>query len=220
MTKKRYIVVIILISLTLIASYSIPRKRYAGTNIIAELKIPRSINNWSGVDVTDRLEIGVTEEIYNFIGDAIAYEYTNKEGRKLLLIILDAGNFHHPNVCFTSAGFEIRELEDTEFASPSNAFKAHTLLTKKGNDNYLSFYWISIDNKIVHEWIDQKIKQLYFSMFNKGRVGLMIRIDIPANEADIDQSILLAKQFISEIGPLLETRQRSFIFGIDSGGQL
>jgi hypothetical protein len=167
-----------------------------GTNFISELEVPYAFSEWQGRDVTKQLNINTADTNFNFINEAFANQYINSKGKNLLFIILDAGNFHHPKVCFTGAGYKIKELPDTEFHTPKRSFKA-----------------IVIDKKIAHEWIEQKFKQLYFSMINKKRIGLMVRLDIPAKEADIEDAMILAKQFVNDLSLTLQPEQAGYILG-------
>ena len=211
--KTKNIIVIIILFSALIAAYIVPRAHYKGTSFISRLNIPTSFANWKGKDIQNSLNLDFDKNWNKFISEALIYEYRNKTGNRLNFIILDAGNFHHPNVCFTASGYEITELADTEFSIQGRSFKAHTLFTHKENESNLSFYWIIIDKNIVHSWIRQKIKQLYFSLFNRERVGLMVRIDIPAEEGNLDDAKNLARQFASDLNLLLDKEKASFIFG-------
>ena len=213
MNKSKPIIIIVLLSLTLIASLATPRAQYVGTGFISKLNLPLSINNWDGRDMTNTLNLDFDKSWNKFISEVMIYEYINKAGNRLNFILLDAGNFHHPNVCFTASGYEITELKDTEFNIAGRSFTAHTLFTQKENESNLSFYWIIIDKEIVHSWITQKIKQLYFSLFNRERVGLMVRIDIPLTGDNTDEAILLAKEFINDISQNMQPKNVDYIFG-------
>ena len=210
---NKSIVVLLLLIATLILRYSMPQAKYVGTNFISSIEVPLSFRGWQGKDVTKELNINIEESQFNFINDAMANAYVNANGSNLLFIVLDAGNFHHPKVCFTGAGYEIKDLEDTEFSLPGYTFKAHTLFTEREGKSSLSFYWIVIDKNIAHEWIEQKFKQLYFSILNKKRVGLMVRLDIPAQEEDIEAAIILAKRFINDLNLSMQAEQADYIFG-------
>ncbi len=207
------VVVLILLIVVLVLRYSIPQAKYVGTNFITSLDIPLSFPGWKGRDATSALNINIEETTFNFVNDALAHEYVNATGNNLIFIILDAGNFHHPKVCFTAAGYKIKDLDDTEFSLSGHTIKAHTLLTERGGVNSLSFYWIVIDKNIAHEWIEQKFKQLYFSVLNKKRVGLMVRIDIPTEEDKIEEGLIMARQFVSDLNNSLKPDEADFIFG-------
>lgn len=211
MKPNKFIVVIILLVLTIAISYSLPKTKYSGTGFISKLNVPKSINGWTGRDVTGEVGLNLESDKYGFISEALAYQYVNSEGKSLLFIILDAGNFHHPKVCFTGAGFKIKELSDTEFRLQNNTLKTHTLFTERGKDNFLSFYWIVIDRNVAHAWVEQKVKQLFFSLFGKKRVGLMVRVDIPTKEDNIEDARILAKEFLNEINKSLDSAD--YIFG-------
>jgi EpsI family protein len=214
MKSYKFLIVLTVLGLSIVASYSLPKAKYVGTGFISQLDIPDSFGNWRGNDVSNEVGLrNLSTATYNFVGEAYAYKFVNNSGQSLLFIILDAGNFHHPKVCFTGAGFEIKELDDTTFAIANRNLKTHTLFTTKGKDSYLSFYWIVIDKNIAHEWIEQKFKQLYYSLFNKKRIGLMVRIDIPSTEASIKDADAVAQQFVHDLNHALKPEEADFIFG-------
>jgi EpsI family protein len=214
MKSYKFLIVLTVLGLSIVASYSLPKAKYVGTGFISQLDIPDSFGNWRGRDVSNEVGLrNLSATTYNFVGEAYAYKFVNNSGQSLLFVILDAGNFHHPKVCFTGAGFEIKELDDTTFTVANRNLKTHTLFTTKGKDSYLSFYWIVIDKNIAHEWIEQKFKQLYFSLFGTQRVGLMVRIDVPAKENDLEKAAVMAKSFISDIIGQLPVEKTEYIFG-------
>lgn len=210
---NKSLIVIVLILSTLIVSHAIPKPRYTGTGFISKLEIPDSLGEWHGKDVTSSLELDFDKDWNKFISEILIYQYINREGYKLNFIILDAGNFHHPNVCFTAAGYTLKESDDTELYIFDRTFKAHTVHTEKGNERYLSLYWIVIDKNITHEWIEQKIKQLYFSLFNRQRIGLMVRIDIPADESNVDNAKRTAQRFITALSREIPPDKAEYLFG-------
>ncbi|MBI5056286.1 MAG: EpsI family protein [Nitrospirae bacterium] len=213
MEKYKYWVVIILLLSGAVLSFAFTKEKYVGTGFIAKLDLPVVVAKWRGENITEEVNGSIQRSTANFISDMLSYQYTNNEGKKLLFIILDAGNFHHPKGCFTSAGFNIRELDDTEFNVMGRRLQTHTLFTEKGEEKFLSFYWIIIDKNIVHEWIDQKIKQLYFSLFNKKRVGLMVRIDVLTDKDKMKDSMIIAKDFINDMSKTLHQEELDYIFG-------
>lgn len=206
-------VVLILLLCSVAISYSVPRKKYIGSNTLSEMNIPLKVNNWQGKDISDQLNLDIITDTNKFISDTKVIQYVNDKGKILNFIVLDAGNFHHPNACFTAAGYEIRELDDTELTIGGRKIQAHTLYTKKNKEHAISLYWIIIDKKISYTWIEQKIKQLYFSMFNKKRVGLMVRFDVPIEEDNFQSATLLTKQFITDLNRMIPQERTDYIFG-------
>jgi len=213
MKSTKIIIIITLLSVTILASYSLPRAKYTGTGFISKLHIPVTVSDWQGRDITSESGINLQSDTYGFVSEARIHQYTNNNGKRLLFILLDAGNFHHPKACFTGAGYEIKELPDSEFNIENRTLKTHTLFTKKGTDSFLSFYWIIIDKDVAHEWVEQKTKQLFFSLFGKKRVGLMVRLDIPTTEANTEEAHMLASQFVNDLNQTLQPEQADYIYG-------
>lgn len=207
---KKQLVIIIILTCALAASFALPKVKYKSPQILSKLEIPYKMPGWRGKDIAN--EINPQDKRYNFIGDVFSRVYFNRYGENLLFLILDAGNFHNPKVCFGSSGSTVKELPDLQLKALNSEFKAHVLYTQKGNDGLLLVYWICIDKKPV-DWTEQKIKQLWYSMFNKEKAGLMVRLDIPAREETLDSSLKLAKEFISDISSVIPQDQAEYIFG-------
>ena len=213
MNKSKFIAVIFILLVSITISNVFSKAKYEGTDFISNLKIPDSFSGWHGKDVSDALGINNNSPTFAFISDAQAYQYFNEEGRSLLFIILDASNFHHPKNCFVGAGYKIRELPDSEFHLSDRSFMTHALYSTKGEASYNHFYWIVIDKTITHEWVKQKFKQLFFSLLGKQRVGLMVRIDIPVKENDIEDASKLENQFINDLSQALQPENADYILG-------
>src|SRR5574337_1009000 len=195
MDKKGWVVIALLLT-AIICCFGFPRTKYVSMNVLSQLKIPFEFNDWQGRDVEQ--EWNFEDEKYRFINQALDREYAKVDGKNLFLLVLDAGNFHNPKVCSHSAGFRIRELSDQEFHVLNRAFRAHCLYIEKNAEGFLIIYWICIDKDIV-DWTSQKIKQLWFSLVNKKRAGLMIRLDIPTKEDNIDDATKMTKEFIANL---------------------
>ena len=120
----------------------------------------------------------------NFLGHALAREYDKDNGPLLYLFILDANNFHHPKACIGGAGFDSQDLQDIKFKLPNHTWKAKAIYFSNGTDGFLTVYWICINKKQVN-WADQKLIQLWYSIFHKQKDGFMVRLDIHANKDQI-----------------------------------
>ncbi|GBE16484.1 hypothetical protein BMS3Abin15_00301 [bacterium BMS3Abin15] len=210
--RKAYIVIFLLIT-AIIIIHTVPQVQYTGTNFISKIKFPEKFAEWKGRDISDVLDINLEEAQFNFINDAVAYNYIDSHGNNLIFIVLDAGNFHNPKVCFTSSGYELKDLEDTDIPLIDRTIKAHTLLTEKNGKSTLSFYWIVIDKNIADDWIEQKFKQLYFSILNKNMIGLMVRLDIPLQGRKVEDAIALGKQFYYDLQQSIEPQHVDYLFG-------
>lgn len=212
--KKKCLVVIIILLSFVILSFTLPRgMKYEGTKFISGLNLPLTIADWQGKDVDAGTSKG--DDRYNFIGEMLTRQYANKSGGSLLLLVLDARDFHYPNVCFRSSGFDVKELAKTEFNAAGRIFKADTIYTERTakNDQYLIIYWIVIDKKQIPNWVEQKSKQLFFSLFNKKSTGLLIRLDVPIIGNNTEAGFSLAKQFIKDMSVVLPAEKADYLFG-------
>ncbi len=194
--------------------HHMPKFKYKGSNIIPKLHIPYTIKGWKSNDISREVNLK-KDDRYNFIGDIFARHYFNSYGDNLLFLLIDAGNFHHPRVCFRSSGFNVKSLDDTELFVSGGKIMAKTLLAKRREkENFVIIYWIVINKKQV-DWTGQKFQEIIFSLLNKNKVGIMGRIDIPIADAnDISYAKLLACDFIRDISYGLSKDDKAYIFGI------
>ena len=220
-SKLNLIIAGLFLVLCVFVVYFMPRAKYTGKAITADIldSIPLNGRHWQGRDI-DTEDIGdkLEGEIYNFISRIFARQYINssRPDETVFLVVLDAGNFHYPKVCFQGAGFSPRELPQRELNLQPAKMRVHLLLNEKARESILSIYWICIDKKIVPTWAEQKLKQLYYSLFNKKRVGLMVRVDVPVAE-DIDEAVEIARDFLNDLYQGTPPQYRDYIFGAYDG---
>lgn len=210
MNNKHYLVTILLLVGALILSYGIPRTQYQSPDFLSKLTIPTAINSWKSRDVSGAFRTG--DQRYFFINKVFARQYVNDMGENLLFLILDAGNFHHPKVCFESSGYTVKPLDDVPLEAGTHKFRAHVLHMQKGYDSILVIYWMCIDKKPVG-WIAQKFIQFFYSMAHKQKIGLMGRLEVPVPTGNVENALGLAKHFIRQIGPGVPADQADYLFG-------
>lgn len=210
MINKKQTIVVILLILTIFASFFLPKAKYNGINILKEINIPLRMSGWRSTDVSSQLN--PQDKRYNFIGDIFARIYADDYGESLLFLVLDAGNFHNPKICYGNSGYEARDLDKIKIKSGISSFQAQTVFMKKGGEGRLVIYWLCIDKKIA-SWSQQKIIELWDTFLNKKKSGLMVRFEIPATEENLPSVIKLAKEFIRELRSNLSQQDREYIFG-------
>jgi len=207
---KPYLV-ILLITIAIVYSFALPKKKYSGTDILSQLKIPYRLDTWQGADVEQGLDL--EDKKYNFISQTIEREYINAAGKNLSLSIMNADNFHNPKVCSNAAGFKVKELNDVELKVANRTIRTNAIYAQSGDEGYLLIYWMCINKDIV-DWTEQKIKQLWYSLFNENKIGLMIRLDVPTDEDNIDDAHILANDFITALCNTLNQDDLDYIIGI------
>ena len=207
---RRLIITIALLIITLVVVFGLPKPKYTSPNIIPTLLIPQYPAGWESLDVSKKLDLG--DARYNFISNVFARVYARSASEHLLFLVLDAGNFHNPKICFGSSGYKPVDIPNPEFTVAGRTFKAQAVLFSGKEEQLLVVYWICINRKIV-DWTGQKLVQLWYSLFNKEKTGLMVRMDISVKNSDTAPALSLARDFIATIGAALPTEQREFLFG-------
>ena len=207
---KRYFAAILLLVGAIVLSYAIPRAKYTSPDMLSKLVIPRATEHWRSRDISNSLK--TAGQAYFFINKIFARQYVNDLGEPLTFLILDAGNFHHPKVCFGASGYTVVPLEDVTLEADAHKFKAHVLHMQKGRASILMLYWMCIDKKPVG-WFGQKFIQFFYSMANKQKIGLMGRLEIPVPSGNIESALGLAKSFIRNIAPGIPAEQADYLFG-------
>ena len=110
--KTRIYITTFLLLATIMVSFGLPKPKYVSPNILGKLDIPYSLSDWRSEDAGQTINQQKGDDRYNFISEIFARIYGTNHRESLLFIVLDAGNFHHPKVCFGSSGYQIKELAD------------------------------------------------------------------------------------------------------------
>lgn len=197
-------------------SFAVPKQtEYVGSRFISGLSMPGSFAGWEGEDLSEGLRANLQDARYKFISEALAYRYTDKDEKGLLFMIINARDFHYPNACFRSSGYKVKEMENAELNAAGRVINAHTIFAEhigKGEKTLL-LYWIVIDKKPISNWAEQKIKQLYFSLFDKENIGLLVRLDIPVGSDNVEQGLALARRLVSDLSGAMSDEEADYIFG-------
>lgn len=217
------LVVSVLLLGTIAVVFLVPKPKYQGSAILTQIKVPLKFAGWTGKDTSEEAKSQADKN--EFISMILSYEYTNAAGEIVYFSILDAGNFHNPKICMGGAGYINREMPDVMLtikdhaAGPAGSgeaadrgLRATAVYFGKGNEGILTAYWIMIDKEQV-DWTKQKMKEFFYSLLNKRKVGLMVRLDIPTSDQGIPRAQELAREFVAALYPQLPLEQREYIFG-------
>ena len=208
--KNKEILLIGILAAAIVISFVIPKPKYTSPNVLSKLNIPENISGWYSKDVSG--ELNLKDLRYNFISQVFARSYSDRFGRGFLLLILDAGNFHNPKVCFGGSGYKSTDLPDVKMKAGSRRFTAKAVFFESSSDSMVAIYWICV-NKEVTSWTGQKLKELWHTLLGKKKSGLMIRFDIRARQAAIPNAIETAKSFVSTLADNLPAEQSEYLFG-------
>lgn len=207
--RIRSVIVSLLILLTAIYCFSLPKTKYQSPDILNDLEIPVDLYNWNGRDVDD---FNSKDDRYNFISDILARQYVNRYRESLMFLVLDAGNFHNPKVCYGSSGYSVSEVDMEEMTFNDRSILPYGLLMEKGGHRTLLVYWLVI-NKKLHNWTEQKFTELWYSLIGKKKVGLMVRMEIPVGRFGIQGAKNISRRFLKDLSRQLSEEDQNYLFG-------
>lgn len=206
---KAVLALVVLLAAACLA-FLLPKPRYSGVGILQKLDIPPAMTGWLSRDFSG--EINLMDERYRFVSGSFAREYVNRYKENLFFIVLDAGDFRNPKICFRMSGAQTRELPGAVFMIKGRRVPARVVYTDTRGRGTLVVYWICIDGRIV-DWAGQKLKEFQYTLFNKKKAGLMVRMDIPVTEDTVDLSLKLAGEFLRDLSNYLDDEQSGYLFG-------
>ena len=200
----------IMLVIAIALAYGTPRPKYQSTDIIKTIILPNKAGIWNGEDVKQKVNLG--QDQYFFIDDIKTKKYVNSKGITIYFTLLDAGNFHHPRLCFTGAGYTPEDMPDTIFKTSKAKFQAPTLYFKKKGEDTLVIYWLCINKQRVN-WEGQKIKELWFSLWGRKKTGFTVRLDIPVSQEKIKSALIAAQDRVKSLDQNIPKDQADYIFG-------
>ncbi|HPS20790.1 MAG TPA: exosortase-associated EpsI family protein [Candidatus Omnitrophota bacterium] len=198
--------------------YCTPKWKYEGKEVVLSVmqNVPDIFGRWRGRNV----DSGVNDEnpIYNFISKISSKFYYDLylPERGVMFTLLDAGNFHYPKICMRGGGKETTDFAPRTINVGGKEITVQMVLAEDPKDKKsgnLTVYWISIDKKPVKEWIQHKLHQLVYSLFNRKSVGLMVRADIRCTRDNVDDGVKYVEKFFNDLYKDLPQDSREYIFG-------
>ena len=213
----KFIIAFLVIAVGCFCIYFTPQAKYEGKGVVLSVmeSVPASFGRWRGQDIS--VKIDDENPVYNFLSEAFARFYVDRylPSKGVFFLLVDAGNFHHPKVCMRAGGVQTESLAPRiiKVGDEDKEIQVHLVLTEEEKRDSLIVYWICIDKKVIQQWIDQKVHQFFYSLFNKKSVGLMVRADIDCSREDIDEGVEYAEKFFSDMYQALPEESREYLFG-------
>ena len=209
----KFILIYVVLSAGIYFIFFTPKNKYKSKNkAVGILKsVPLNFGGWEGKAVKIAKN-ELKDDFYNFISGIFVIEYKNsKKEENLRLIIVDAGNFHYPKVCFKGAGYKVKNFNMENLKIKGKRIKVFSQLNIKEKEEILTVYWIVMDGAVVKSWGEQKFKQFFYSLFNKKHIGFMVRIDIPYKGK---KTVSCINNFLNSLYDAFPDENRKYVFGI------
>jgi EpsI family protein len=208
------ITVIVLIIVTAVFSYGFTiTKKSADTKIVNLASIPVQIGEWRMA--SQQGEMSGFER--NFLNNTLYRNYVRPDGVSVYLAVAYGAdqrqNFsiHVPEGCYRAAGYDVTALGLTRLAQPGMPLKQ--LVARKGKVTEIIQYWIVLNDKVVTNHFERKIKQLYYSLMGARAGGVLVRISSVSQEQGTARDYNLQKVFIADLYKSLNDEQRRLLFG-------
>lgn len=217
MNKMRPIIVLMLFaaSAALILFANVDRK-VMSTRVDLSA-IPRDFGEWRMV--SESTTVGKTEA--TFLDDVIIRAYQRKDGRQVMLAVAFGADqrkkytIHLPEVCYASAGFSVTTIGQAVLDTPNLRLKQ--LLVKDATTRRESVqYWIVLNNRVVTDDFDRKLKQAFYTFFGAEAGGVLVRISSPSGTGDIKHDYEVQKEFIAALHGALNKELQTLLFGNES----
>ena len=161
------------------------------------MSYPTTLDDWRGRPSTlDR-----RTENYLAVTDYILSDYAKSDGRWVNLYVAyyasqrTGASPHSPAVCIPGGGWQITNLERTEYRSPDSgiSFPLNRAVIARGSDKQLVYYWFEERGmKIANEYWS-KLYLLRDALLENRTDGALVRLTTPIysgeTEADADKRL-------------------------------
>jgi EpsI family protein len=201
-SSRKYLTVIIILSITLMPLVYIDKSRGAFLNSNFKFAgLPLEIGEWKGKDVA------LPERTYKILEtrDVIVREYSNPQGEVIALAIVRSANersaFHPPEICYLGGGVELldKTVETVDFGGPYQ-LKANKLVMQGKGHLEVAWYWFTVGDEFTHNYYIQQCRFILNELIRRRENdGALIRISTPVIDGDLSQADKRVKNFISNV---------------------
>lgn len=212
--RVKQIAVISLIIGAAVFSYGFTITKKSADNKIVDLaSIPAQIGDWRMVDQQEAMS--AFEQ--TFLNNVLFRNYVRPDGSSICLAVAYGAdqrqNFsiHVPEGCYRAAGYDVTALGLTRLAQPDMPLKQ--LVARKGKVTETVQYWIVLNNKVVTNHFERKLKQLYYSLMGARAGGVLVRVSSVSSAQATVRDYDLQKAFIADLYKSLNNEQRRLLFG-------
>lgn len=214
--KHKNIAVIVLIIVTVFFSYGFTVTKKSVENKAVNLaSIPERIGDWRMVG--QQRDISGYEQ--TFLNNVIFRNYVRPDGNSVYLAVAYGAdqrqNFsiHVPEGCYRAAGYDVTALGLTRLSQPAIPLKQ--LVARKGKVTETIQYWIVLNDKVVTNHFERKLKQLYYSLMGARAGGVLVRVSSVSSAQDTARDYDLQKAFVADLYKSLNPEQRRLLFGYE-----
>lgn len=180
---------------------------------------PREFDSWkmdssNAVILVNPDNTEFLDKIYNQV---LNRTYVNSEGDHIMLSIAYGGNqsadmqVHRPEICYTTAGFDIGNLNKTFINTSFGNIPVMRVVAKQGARNEPITYWIRVGDSLTRGWVEQHLTAMAYSLTGTIPDGLLFRISTISN--DEQNAFRIQEKFLSDILEAMRSEDRYWLIG-------
>jgi EpsI family protein len=178
----------------LFPSKSAPQVKYAE-------RLPMEVDGWIGKD----LEVDEQTKIILETDDVLMRGYRRGAEPPVVLAVVFAQEnrkvAHPPEVCLRGSGFE---MEGKGVSHLRDDFPVMRLVTVRGDDRELYYYWYKSGDLFTENYIKQQLYIAWGHLTRKGASASLIRLSTSVDDRDFEAASQRLKDFGNAILPAIK----------------
>lgn len=202
-TEKKYFLVLILLSASILVSWKFYFKTYTQKDIVNIHAFPKEIADWKSQ------ELPITEKEYAVLEtrNAFAREYVSPKGQKIILYIVYSESnrkvAHPPEICYTGGGSTLVNKGFANISVPgrSKPLTFNKLIMEQNSLSHIVYYLFKVNDSFTgNYWKQQALVALNNVSGNRSN-SAMIRVSVSQNKGSTEQAEKDIEEFIQMIYP-------------------
>jgi EpsI family protein len=183
-----------------------------------ETMIPKQFSEWK-IDESiiplqaDPERQALLNKLYN---QTLSRTYINQQGNRIMLAIAYGGDqsdsmqVHKPEVCYTSQGFQILELNLGSLNTGFSNIPVKKMVAKMGSRIEPIIYWITIGDTVAVNSIRWKLERLKYGLTGRVPDGMLFRV---SSIGDKTKAYTLQERFIKDLLSHMQSDSRIRLIG-------
>lgn len=201
-SSRKYLTIIVILSMTLASLIYIDRGRGASLNPDFRFAgLTLEIGEWKG------REVALPERTYEILGtkDVIVREYANPKGETIVVVIVrssnDRSSFHPPEICYLGGGVKLMEKTVETFnINDSFSLRMNRLVMQDKSGLEVAWYWFAVGDDFTHNYYLQQCRFILNELLRRDEnIGALIRVSTHVAGGELSQADGRVKDFIGEV---------------------
>ncbi len=201
MKNKKFIIIIILLVMSSVASWRLYFKIYRQADTVNIHKFPKELNGWVSRDLT------ITEREYELLEtrNVFAREYTSESGSTVFFFAVYSENnrkvSHPPEICYAGGGVTVIDSIDeyVTFDDRNMVLKSNRILLQQGSLEQVAYYWFKVGDTFTSSYWKQQVFIALRTLFARPSSSALIRVSATVKDGDYAKTDVEIKKFIEQI---------------------